>query len=241
MTPTGAATEFPILIQGTSVPGITVGPDGNIWYTQSSGATGNEIVRVVPPTSPPPPSMFVSTIGTAAAGRETIPPNTWITIRGANLAPPGDARTWRPSDFTGSGLMPTTLDGVNVFVNGTPAIVYYISPNQIDVLTPPVAVSGSSDALPIGHRNSGDQQRRDLRCSSRPSRLNYTFSMADHMHSRNTATERWWDPVRSSRSDDACNSRGTNHRSRERVRRRVRSIRLSIEGTDRHSFHLLRW
>ncbi len=33
--------------------------------------------------------------------------------------------------------MPTTLDGVSVLVNGTPAIVSYISPNQIDVLTPP--------------------------------------------------------------------------------------------------------
>jgi uncharacterized protein (TIGR03437 family) len=150
MTPTGAATNFPALIQSSSGPaGITVGPDGNIWYTQSSGANGNEIVRVVPPTSPPPPSMFISMIATAASGFTTIAPNTWITIRGSNLAPQGDARTWQPSDFTDSGLMPTTLDGVSVLVNGTPAIVSYISPGQVDVLTPPVPVSGTTNASPI--------------------------------------------------------------------------------------------
>jgi uncharacterized protein (TIGR03437 family) len=38
---------------------------------------------------------------------------------------------------------PTNLDGVSVTVNGTLAYVYYISLTQINVLTPPGALSGS--------------------------------------------------------------------------------------------------
>ena len=39
--------------------------------------------------------------------------------------------------------MPTQLDGVSVTVNGKPAFVYYISPAQLNILTPPDAISGS--------------------------------------------------------------------------------------------------
>ena len=35
-----------------------------------------------------------------------------------------------------AGLMPTQLDGVSATVNGKPAYIYYISPTQINVLTP---------------------------------------------------------------------------------------------------------
>src|SRR5690348_2646739 len=38
--------------------------------------------------------------------------------------------------------MPTQLDGVSVTVNGKPAFVYYISPGQLNILTPPDAISG---------------------------------------------------------------------------------------------------
>jgi len=38
--------------------------------------------------------------------------------------------------------MPTQLDGVSVTVNGKSAYVYYISPTQVNILTPPDAMSG---------------------------------------------------------------------------------------------------
>jgi len=38
--------------------------------------------------------------------------------------------------------MPTQLDGVGVLVNGKPAYLYYISPSQINALTPPDAIQG---------------------------------------------------------------------------------------------------
>ena len=59
-----------------------------------------------------------------------------MEIKGSNLAPAGDARVWQGSDFVNNQL-PTVLDGVSVTMNGKNAYVYYISANQINVLTPP--------------------------------------------------------------------------------------------------------
>src|ERR1019366_5429857 len=52
------------------------------------------------------------------------------------LAPAGDSRIWQASYFVGS-QMPTALDHVSATVNGVSAFVYYMSPTQINVLTPP--------------------------------------------------------------------------------------------------------
>jgi uncharacterized protein (TIGR03437 family) len=65
-----------------------------------------------------------------------------VEIKGANLAPAGDTRIWQGPDFVNNQL-PTQLDGVGVKVNGKSAFVYYISPTQVNVLTPPDAVSGA--------------------------------------------------------------------------------------------------
>ncbi|MBZ5579203.1 MAG: hypothetical protein LAP40_21795 [Acidobacteriia bacterium] len=83
---------------------------------------------------------LVSLVANAAGEAISIAPNTWVEIKGSGLAPPGDFRVWRSSDFV-NGTMPVQLDGVSVTVNGRSAYVCYISPMQIDVLTP-------VDALP---------------------------------------------------------------------------------------------
>ncbi len=70
-----------------------------------------------------------------------IAPNTWLEIKGVDLAPAGDTRIWQSSDFAGN-LMPAQLDRVGATVNGKSAFVYYISPGQINILTPPDAMTG---------------------------------------------------------------------------------------------------
>lgn len=84
---------------------------------------------------------LVSLVANAEGEDTTIAPNTWVEIKGSRLAPPGDSRIWRDSDFV-NNKMPTKLDGVSVTVNGRNAYVYYISPTQINILPPP-------DALPV--------------------------------------------------------------------------------------------
>jgi uncharacterized protein (TIGR03437 family) len=83
----------------------------------------------------------IATVANAEGGSSTIAPNTWVAINGAGLAPAGDSRTWQSSDFVNS-QMPIALDGVSVTVNGKSAFIYYISPTQLNILTPPDAIAG---------------------------------------------------------------------------------------------------
>jgi uncharacterized protein (TIGR03437 family) len=79
-------------------------------------------------------------------GGPDVAQNTWIEIKGTNLAPAdlGPAGfTWSAAPEFASGKMPTQLQGVSVKVNGKPAYVYYISPTQVNVLTPLDGTQGS--------------------------------------------------------------------------------------------------
>jgi uncharacterized protein (TIGR03437 family) len=75
----------------------------------------------------------VTSVVNGASLAPGISATSWITIRGANLA--ATTRKWTASDFSG-GKLPAQLDGVAVTVNGVPAYVAYISPDQLNVLAP---------------------------------------------------------------------------------------------------------
>lgn len=86
-----------------------------------------------------PPPTIASAVA-ASSGAPALAPNAWVEIKGSNLAPADRTRNWQSADFV-NNRMPTQLDGVSVSVNGKPAYVSYISPAQVNILTPP-------DALP---------------------------------------------------------------------------------------------
>ena len=75
----------------------------------------------------------ITAVVNAFGAGQTISANTWVTITGTKLSP--DERTWQASDFLNE-RMPTSLDGVNVTMNGENAYLYYVSPNQLNILTP---------------------------------------------------------------------------------------------------------
>jgi uncharacterized protein (TIGR03437 family) len=114
---------------------VAVDSAGNIYIVDGGG-----IRKVNAPAASTVP--VISLVSNAFGGSQTIAPNTWIQVKGVNLAPPNDSRIWAGSDFVNSQL-PTQLDGVSVTVNGKPAFVYFISPTQLNVLTPPDAISGT--------------------------------------------------------------------------------------------------
>jgi uncharacterized protein (TIGR03437 family) len=93
----------------------------------------------------------ISMVANAEGESPVVAPNTWVEIKGSGLAPANDTRTWQASDFV-KNQMPTQLDGVGVTVNGKPAYVYYISPTQVNILTPPDAMQG---AVPVAVTNNG--------------------------------------------------------------------------------------
>jgi uncharacterized protein (TIGR03437 family) len=153
-------SQFPVIVP---CPGLTTGSQFDGWYpsTVSPGAAAGHtkltgdffflngcvigarqfmsraFTIVAEPIGPE-----ISLVANAEGESPTIAPNTWVEIKGSNLAPAGDSRIWQGSDFV-NNQMPTELDGVSVTVNGKPAYVYYISPTQVNILTPPDAISGS--------------------------------------------------------------------------------------------------
>jgi uncharacterized protein (TIGR03437 family) len=96
-----------------------------------------------------PGTPVIALVANAIGGSTTIAPNTWIAIKGTNLAPTADAqkvRIWTAADFVNS-QMPTQLDGVSVTVNTKAAYVWYVSPSQVNVLTPPDAIQGQVNVV----------------------------------------------------------------------------------------------
>jgi uncharacterized protein (TIGR03437 family) len=69
----------------------------------------------------------------AAGPKGAIAASTWIVINGTGLA--STTRTWTAEEIA-EGARPTKLDNVSVTVNGKAAVVQYISPTQINALTP---------------------------------------------------------------------------------------------------------
>jgi uncharacterized protein (TIGR03437 family) len=138
---------------GTSIPGAnnpnyttpstTFADNGALFSVQVSNSLGSVISG--PATliigSTPVLAPAISSVVNAEGGSTTVAPNTWVAVYGSALAPAGDSRTWQGSDFL-NNQMPTQLDGVSVTMNGENAFVYYVSPNQTNVLTPPDLAPG---------------------------------------------------------------------------------------------------
>ncbi|HLG95715.1 MAG TPA: IPT/TIG domain-containing protein [Bryobacteraceae bacterium] len=116
---------------------IAAGPDGAMWFVELAGKIGRIPTGVTPPVAP-----TIAVVANAEGEAPVIAANTWVEIKGTNLAPAGHSRIWQDSDFA-SNRLPIQLDGVSVTVNGKPAYVYYISPTQINILTPPDDITGS--------------------------------------------------------------------------------------------------
>jgi uncharacterized protein (TIGR03437 family) len=76
----------------------------------------------------------------AASFTPGIAPGSWVAIFGSNLS--GTTRTWRGDEFV-NGMLPESLDGVTVKIDGKPAAVYYISPTQLNIQVPDDNAAGS--------------------------------------------------------------------------------------------------
>jgi uncharacterized protein (TIGR03437 family) len=86
-------------------------------------------------TGPPPagtPAISANGVVNGASFQTGVPANSWVTIKGTNLASQTD--DWSHSIV--DGALPTSLDGVSVTMGGKPAYVYFISPGQVNVLAP---------------------------------------------------------------------------------------------------------
>ena len=100
-----------------------------------TGGTFDGFVARINLTKMPNWAVVTSVVNGASFQPGPIAPGTWFTVLGSNLAP--TTRSWTGADFTNNGRsLPTKLDGVQILVNNVPALIAYISPQQINALAP---------------------------------------------------------------------------------------------------------
>jgi uncharacterized protein (TIGR03437 family) len=149
---TAAASDYWIVLSAASgsAPGtfsVSINPTNLAAGTYTSavqitaaGATGSPapvaITLVVQGSQPAP---TITAAGNAGSFQTNFASATWVSIYGTNLST--STYTWQASDFS-NGLLPTSLQGVSVTIDGIPAYVDYISPTQINALAPDDANTG---------------------------------------------------------------------------------------------------
>lgn len=106
----------------------------------AAGATGSPasiaITLVVQGTQP---AGNITAVANAGSFQPGVASATWVSIFGTNLSTV--TYTWQASDFV-NGLLPTSLQGVSVTINGLPAYIDFLSPTQINVLAPDDVTTG---------------------------------------------------------------------------------------------------
>jgi uncharacterized protein (TIGR03437 family) len=129
------STFFPAQLAGTPAA------SGSILVTQPNGGslaifTGERtsvgVLKLGPDTAPLPPAGLGCVVNGASFVPGSIAPGEIVTIFGNGLGP-ATAQSWTlgPSD-----RVPTTLAGVQVTFDGTPAALLYVKDTQINAITP---------------------------------------------------------------------------------------------------------
>jgi uncharacterized protein (TIGR03437 family) len=136
-TVAGGPNTSPKEVDGGSPIGVGVGAldvavdsSGNLYIY--GGNTVYKVTGLSSGTTPPVPAISANGVVNGASFQPGIVANSWVTIKGTNLA----AQTDDWSNSIVNGALPTLLDGVSVSMGGQAAYVYYISPGQINVLAP---------------------------------------------------------------------------------------------------------
>lgn len=122
------AATFPLVSPGAAQPVST-----------SGGSTTPAAAPVTPAVQNPRLAPSITAAANGASFQNGFASGTWISIFGTNLSQVTQA--WQNSDFV-NGLLPTSLSGVSVAINGFSAYVGYVSPTQINVLAPDDAAVG---------------------------------------------------------------------------------------------------
>jgi uncharacterized protein (TIGR03437 family) len=133
VTPASGSTPANIVVTVNST-GLAAGSYTGQIKVSSSFAANSPVLTV----NLTVPSVFlgpaVTSVLNGASFLSGIQNNSWITIKGTNFT--ANSRAWNAAQEIVNGVLPTSLDGVRVTVNGKPAVVYFVSPTQINALAP---------------------------------------------------------------------------------------------------------
>jgi uncharacterized protein (TIGR03437 family) len=116
----GTSTDFPVknAFQGTS----------------GGGSAPQDALVLLLGDTPPSNGPVITTISDNLIDGGAVTPGGWFYVKGTELAE--TTRIWGGSDFADPNTLPTDLNGVEVWVNGAPVPVYFISPGQVNAQAP---------------------------------------------------------------------------------------------------------
>ena len=116
----GTSTDFPVknAFQGTS----------------GGGSAPQDALVLLLGDTPPSNGPVITTVSDNLIDGGAVTPGGWFYVKGTELAE--TTRIWGGSDFTDPNALPTDLNGVEVWVNGAPVPVYFISPGQVNAQAP---------------------------------------------------------------------------------------------------------
>src|SRR5580658_3758097 len=104
-----------------------------------------------------------SIVNAATQTVEALAPNALATVYGTNHA--FSTRAVASTDIVG-GLMPTSLDGVGVWINSIPSSLFYISPTQINFLVPYEFTAGTVSLIVTRDGQAGPSVNLELNSTS---------------------------------------------------------------------------
>jgi hypothetical protein len=159
----GSAKLFSTFIGGSgseSGRGIAVDQLGNIHIAGEGTSTDFPIVRglqganggggvpqdglvLLMGNATPSSGPAIASVGDNLIDGGPVAPGGWFYVKGSDLC--DVQRIWGASDFTDATTLLTDLNGVEVWVNGAPVPVYFVSPGQVNVQAPS-NVSGTMTA-----------------------------------------------------------------------------------------------
>lgn len=102
---------------------------------------------------------------------------SWISIFGSKLAP--TARDWTGA-IGQDGAFPTSLNGVSVSIDGKPAFLSYVSPNQINVQVPDLG--GKTGPLPVVVKTNSGESPPSLATAYRELPGLFTYSLNQELY-----------------------------------------------------------
>lgn len=124
--------------------GVSGGDKDTVYFTAGPGGQKHGLIGSISAN----PNVAATAITNAAQAPAGIGANAYVTIKGTNLA--ATKRSWQTADFVANKL-PSSLDGVTVTVNGEPAYLSYVSPIQINLLTPADLPSGGQITVQVSN------------------------------------------------------------------------------------------
>ena len=93
-----------------------------------------------PPNNGAPALRSSNPVQDAVNNAAQIVPGSWISVYGANFS--DIVKDWSDQNFS-AGILPTSVAGVQVLVNGSPAPVWYVFPGQVNFQAP-TNISGTA-------------------------------------------------------------------------------------------------